>query len=159
MSSRTLFPSEFKVVCLRDALPLPEQACCEEPAQAVDYWRLNVAASDFFRPQVECLVILCLNTRRRIQGHHVVTNGSIDTMVVVPAQVFQVPILAQSAAVILMHNHPSGDPTPSEADIRVTRSLVQAGRLLHIQVLDHIIIGNPSFRSLKECGYIDGGAQ
>ena len=65
----------------------------------------------------------------------------------------RVAIVAASAAVILMHNHPSGEPAPSEADIRVTRDLIRAGQLLKIEVLDHVIMGNPNHCSLREAGY------
>jgi DNA repair protein RadC len=62
-------------------------------------------------------------------------------------------VITCAAAVVLMHNHPSGEPTPSEADIKVTRDLIRAGQLLKIEVLDHVIIGNPKHASLRELGY------
>jgi len=64
-----------------------------------------------------------------------------------------VAVITCAAAVVLMHNHPSGEPTPSEADIKVTRDLIRAGQLLKIEVLDHVIIGNPKHASLRELGY------
>ena len=76
-----------------------------------------------------------------------------------PREVFRVAVVGASAGVILMHNHPSGDPAPSEADIKVTRDLIRAGQLLKIDVLDHIVIGQPGegdctgYRSLRELGY------
>ena len=63
-------------------------------------------------------------------------------------------VIAAASSVVLMHNHPSGEPTPSEADIKVTRELVQAGKLLKIEVLDHVILGRPRHCSLRELGYI-----
>jgi DNA repair protein RadC len=66
--------------------------------------------------------------------------------------VFRIAVLSASA-IILMHNHPSGDPTPSEADIKVTRDLIRAGQLIKIEVLDHVIIGRPNRSSLRELGY------
>jgi DNA repair protein RadC len=62
-------------------------------------------------------------------------------------------VIAAAAAIVLMHNHPSGEPQPSEADIKVTRDLIRAGQLLKIEVLDHVILGNPSHCSLRELGY------
>ena len=82
-----------------------------------------------------------------------VSIGTIDTNLVTPSAVFRTAVVANAAAVVLGHNHPSMDPTPSEADIRVTRDLVRAGQLLKIEVLDHIIIGH-EFRSLRELGYL-----
>ena len=105
---------------------------------------------------VECMVVLMLNTRRRIKGQYLVATGTMDTLLVHPREVFRVAIMTNASAIILAHNHPSGDPSPSEADIRVTRDLIRAGQLLKLEVLDHIILGNPHRTSLKELGYFAG---
>jgi DNA repair protein RadC len=108
---------------------------------------------------VETLQVLLLNTRRRLIRVEPVTDGTIDTLLVHPREVFKAAIAANAAAVVLAHNHPSGDPTPSEADIKVTRDLIRAGQLLKIEVLDHIIIGRATperpkdYASLRELGY------
>ena len=108
---------------------------------------------------VETLQILLLNTRRRLIRVEPVTDGTIDTLLVHPREVFKAAIAANAAAVVLAHNHPSGDPTPSEADIKVTRDLIRAGQLLKIEVLDHVIIGRATperpkdYASLRELGY------
>ena len=109
---------------------------------------------------VETLQVLLLNTRRRlIRIAEDITEGTIDTLLVHPREVFKTAIAANAAAVVLAHNHPSGDPTPSEADIKVTRDLIRAGQLLKIDVLDHVIIGRATperpkdFVSLRELGY------
>jgi len=83
-----------------------------------------------------------------------VTVGSLDSSLVHPREVFKNAIRRSSAFVILAHNHPSGDPQPSQEDIRVTRRLVEAGELVGIRVLDHIIIGDGRFASLKQEGVI-----
>ncbi|MGA9776720.1 MAG: JAB domain-containing protein [Verrucomicrobiia bacterium] len=146
-------PKEFKVVALRDC-PVPESMLvCETPDQAADYWRLHIATHPYFNPDCECFVVLILNTRRRVKGHQLVSIGTIDTTLVSPREVFRGAIVASAAAIVLMHNHPSGDPTASEADIKVTRDLIRAGQLLKIEVLDHVIIGNPSRASLRELGF------
>ncbi|MBT6449482.1 MAG: hypothetical protein HOK62_02030, partial [Verrucomicrobiales bacterium] len=88
------------------------------------------------------------------------TNGTLDAAIVHPRDVFRHAVAANASAVILVHNHPSGDPTPSKADITVTRDLVRAGQLLKIEVLDHVILGQRTtdrerdYFSLKEHGYI-----
>jgi DNA repair protein RadC len=144
---------EFKVVALRDC-PVPESMrVCEAPDQAAEYWRLHVATNPYFNPECECFVVLLLNTRRRVKGHQLVTIGTLDTILVHPREVFRVAVISSAAAVILMHNHPSGDPTPSEADIKVTRDLLRAGQLMKIDVIDHVIMGNPNQSSLRELGY------
>jgi DNA repair protein RadC len=93
-------------------------------------------------------------TPLRILGHNLVSLGSLDICPVVPPEVFK-PAIAQSAAsLILMHNHPFGDPMPSEADMRVTRDLIRAGQLLKIEITDHIVIGGPDRHcSLRAQGY------
>jgi len=112
---------------------------------------------------VETLQVLLLNTRRRlIRIAEDITEGTIDTLLVHPREVFKSAIAANAAAVVLAHNHPSGDPTPSEADIKVTRDLIRAGQLLKIDVLDHVIIGRATperqkdYVSLRELGYFAG---
>jgi DNA repair protein RadC len=94
-----------------------------------------------------------LNTRRRVKGHQLVTVGTMDTLLVHPREVFRGAVIAGAAAIVMMHNHPSGESTPSEADIKVTRDLIRAGQLMKIEVLDHVILGNPNHSSLRELGY------
>ena len=81
------------------------------------------------------------------------TIGTMDTILVHAREVFRGAVIASAAAVVLMHNHPSGEAQPSESDIKVTRDLIRAGQLLKIEVLDHVIIGNPDHCSLRELGY------
>ncbi len=108
---------------------------------------------------VETFQVLLLNTRRRLIRVDKISDGTLDTLLVHPREVFKAAIAANAAAVVLAHNHPSGDPTPSEADIKVTRDLIRAGQLLKIEVLDHIIIGRATperpkdYASLREQGY------
>ena len=114
------------------------------------------------RAEVEVFQIVLLNTRRRLIDIKQVSQGTLDTILVHPREVFKTAIASNAAAVVLAHNHPSGDPTPSEADIKVTRDLIRAGQLLKIEVLDHVIIGRATqerpkdFVSLRELGYFAG---
>lgn len=94
-----------------------------------------------------------LNTRRRIKGHQIVSVGTNDTILVHPREVFRLAVMTAANAVILMHNHPSGDSTPSDADVKVTRDLIRAGQLLKMELLDHVVVGNPKHTSLRELGY------
>ena len=108
---------------------------------------------------VETLQVLLLNTRRRLIRVEEVTDGTIDQLLVHPREVFKAAIAANASAIVLAHNHPSGDPTPSDADIKVTRDLIRAGQLLKIDVLDHVILGRATaerakdWSSLRELGY------
>lgn len=109
--------------------------------------------------QVETLYVLLLNSRRRLIRREEISHGTLDTILVHAREVFRAAIAANAAALVLVHNHPSGDPSPSEGDIRVTRDLIRAGQLLKIEVLDHVIIGRPAegrqtdYVSLRELGY------
>ncbi|MCM3625530.1 DNA repair protein RadC [Brevibacillus borstelensis] len=103
----------------------------------------------------EQFFLLCLNTKNEPTAIHTVSVGSLDASIVHPREVFKTAILSNSASVIVAHNHPSGDPTPSGEDIQVTKILQQAGELLGITVLDHIIVGTEgAYVSLKEGGYM-----
>ena len=108
---------------------------------------------------VEAFQVLLLNTRKKLIRVEDVSEGLIDTLLVHPREVFRAAIVANAAGIVLLHNHPSGDPTPSEADIKVTRDLIRAGQLLKIEVVDHVIIGRASaerakdYSSLRELGY------
>ena len=111
----------------------------------------------------EVFQVLLLNTRRRLVGEPIkISDGTLDTILVHPREVFRPAIAASAAALVLVHNHPSGDPTPSEADIKVTRDLIRAGQLLKIEVLDHVILGRATqerpkdYVSLRELGYWTG---
>lgn len=102
--------------------------------------------------------VLLLNTRKRLVRVEKISDGTLDTILVHPREVFRAAIVANAAAIVLVHNHPSGDPTPSDADIKVTRDLIRAGQLLKIDVIDHVIIGRASaerardYVSLRELG-------
>src|ERR1043166_7096027 len=109
--------------------------------------------------EVEVFQIVLLNTRRRLIRVQQISHGTLDTLLVHPREVFKSAIAANAAAMILVHNHPSGDPAPSEADIKVTRDLIRAGQLLKIEVLDHVVLGRKTderpkeYVSLREMGY------
>lgn len=108
---------------------------------------------------VEAFQVLLLNTRKKLIRVEEISEGTLDTLLVHPRDVFRAAITANAAGIVLVHNHPSGDPTPSDADIKVTRDLIRAGQLLKIEVVDHIIIGRASaqrtkdYSSLRELGY------
>jgi len=145
-------PCEFKVMRVRECVSLTPDQIIETPESAAAYWRANIVRADWYDPSKEALIVLILDTRRRIMGHNLVALGSLDTCPVVPREVFRPVIVAAGSALILVHNHPSGDSSPSAADIKVTRDLLRAAQLLKIDLLDHVIIGE-KFTSLRELGY------
>jgi hypothetical protein len=146
-------PQEWKIVALRECPTTEEMQQCDTPEKAAAYWRAHVAQHPYFNPECECLVVFILNTRRKIKGHYVVSIGTMDTILCHAREVFRLAIMASASAIIITHNHPSGDSTPSEADIKITRDLIRAGQLLKIEILDHIVIGNPKHTSLRELGH------
>ena len=146
-------PKEYKVVALRECPTPDKMQIVDTPDRAAEYWRLHIATSVQFNPECECFVVLLLNTRRRIKGHVMLTIGTMDMVMVHPREVFRAAVIGSAASVVLMHNHPSGEPEPSAGDIKVTRDLILAGQILKIEVADHVIMGNPNHCSLRECGF------
>ena len=104
--------------------------------------------------QKEHFAVMLLNTKNHILGLTDVSVGSLSASIVHPREVFQTALRYAAAAMILIHNHPSGDPSPSREDINVTQRLVKAGKIMDIPVLDHIILGDNRFVSIKEKGLL-----
>ena len=125
-----------------------ESPVLDNPATVVNFMRESSRLKN-----VEAFQVLLLNTRKRLIRVEEISEGTLDTLLVHPREVFRAAIVANAAGIVLVHNHPSGDPAPSEADIKVTRDLIRAGQLLKIEVLDHIVIGRPGFQSLRALGY------
>ena len=126
----------------------------DQPAAVAEYMR-----EEFRGKEVEEFHAVLLDTRRRLIRTERISTGTLDSAIVHAREVFRGAIGANASAIVLVHNHPSGDPTPSKADITVTRDLIRAGQLLKIEVLDHVILGERradrerDFFSLKEHGY------
>jgi DNA repair protein RadC len=100
----------------------------------------------------EELRVMILDTRNRVQHVETVYRGSLNSSQIRVGELFKSAIRRSAASILVIHNHPSGDPTPSPDDVAVTRAIVQAGKLLDIDVLDHLVIGRGCFSSLKERG-------
>ena len=150
-------PGLFKIISLKEnATPYDAKFLADDPNKLAQYCRENITnevTNPLYNSQVENFYVILFNTRRRVEGHFMVAIGTLDTILVHSREVFRGAILNNAAAIAIMHNHPSGDPTPSESDVKITRELVRAGQILRIEVLDHIILGNPNHTSLKELGY------
>ncbi len=100
----------------------------------------------------EQLRVLLLNTKNQVMGQRVIYQGNVSSAIVQTAEVFRPAVVEAVPSIIVSHNHPSQDPTPSPEDAALTRELVQAGKLLDIELLDHVVIGGERFGSLKERG-------
>jgi len=133
----------------------PDSPLVDSAAKVADLLR-----EDAVSWATERMMVLLLNTRCRLIRIETITEGLLDQVLVHAREVFRPAIAAGAHSIILAHNHPSGDPTPSEADIRVTRDLLRAGWLLKIEILDHVILGRSTeqrsrdFVSLKELGHL-----
>lgn len=145
-------PKEFKIVAIRECPTSEELQNCDTGEKAAQYWNSHVKQHPYFNPEVECAVVLILNTRNKIKGHQLISVGIADSCLIHPREVFRLAIHASASKIVLMHNHPSGDSTPSEADIKITRDLKRAGELLKIELLDHVIVGS-KHTSLRELGF------
>lgn len=104
--------------------------------------------------QKEHFICLFLNTKNQITGKETLSIGTLNASLVHPREVFHAAIKRRCASIICAHNHPSGDPTPSSEDIDITRRLAEVGDIVGIEVLDHIVIGDGRYISLKEKGYM-----
>ena len=139
-------------------LPLVKEATNEQVRTPEDVSRL---CSDLRGLAQESFQVLCLNAKNKLINRHMVTLGLADASLVHPREVFRPAIIDNACAMLLVHNHPSGDPTPSADDIRITKQLIEAGRIVDIKVLDHVIIGrrngesdNKHFLSMREEGVV-----
>ena len=108
-----------------------------------------VVGPNLRREQREHFLVLLLNARHEVIGRETVSIGSLNASIVHPREVFKPAVLASAASVVLVHNHPSGDPEPSEEDVSITKRLAQAGELLGIGVLDHVIVASRGVVSLR----------
>jgi DNA repair protein RadC len=141
----------YQVKLVRDGSQAAERKKVSTPAIAAAVLQQFLADADR-----EHFVVLLLDTQNQMIGINTVTIGTLDASLVHPREVFKPAIPANAAAVLLAHNHPSGDPTPSAEDRAVTRQLAAAGATLGIEVLDHVILGDaPRYVSLVEAGLME----
>lgn len=116
-----------------------------QPTDVFDYFRdrLSLLSKEEFQ-------VVALDTKNRMIKYQVISEGTLNASIVHPRDVFRFAVVNSAAGIILLHNHPSGDPTPSQEDIHITKKIVEAGNLMDIKVLDHIIIAGGKYLSLKE---------
>ena len=144
----------IQILCLAE---LSKRIAREEAAEGLDFSSPTTIAryymEDMRHRNREVLKLLLLNTRSRLIKETNVSTGTVDMALVSPRELFIEAFQKNASAIILLHNHPSGDPTPSREDVRITRRVYEAGMLIGIELLDHIIIGNNCFVSMKEKGF------
>jgi DNA repair protein RadC len=130
--------------------PTNERYVIRSPKDVADYMmaRLRYENKEYF-------ISILLNTKNQVLASPTISIGSLNASIVHPREIFREAIHYAAASIILIHNHPSGDPNPSKEDLFVTEKLMKAGNLMDIAVLDHVIIGDNKYISLKESGIID----
>lgn len=147
---------EAKATQIKAALELGRRLLVASPAERPQVRSpsdiANLLMLEMSLLEQEQLRVVLLDTKNYVTKVHTVYSGSLNSAVVRISEVFREAVRANSAALAVVHNHPSGDPTPSPEDVRVTEMIVEAGALLDIDVLDHLIIGRNRFVSLKERG-------
>lgn len=147
---------------IEDLLPRYKIALVREPeAEAVEYPRFLNSQQLFlrFREELsaydrETFFVITLDSKNRTIGCHKVSVGSLSASVVHPREVFKPAILENAASVLCLHNHPSGDPAPSREDRECTRRIFEAGRILGIRLLDHVVFGEGEFFSFADAGLL-----
>jgi len=138
----------FKIQAIRESSSTADYRRVESPFAAAEILRAYLNGAD----REHCVALL-LDNRHQVIGIHTVSIGTLNASLVHPREVFKAAIVVGSAAIILGHNHPSGDPTPSTEDLALTSRMKQAGELLGIPVLDHVVIGEEQrFTSLTQNG-------
>jgi DNA repair protein RadC len=149
--------AEYKIMRIRET-PLAD-CLLDNPEKVHAFWRDHIATRDWYDTEKECFCVMFVNTRRRVTGFNLVSIGTLDTIITHPREVFRPAIVQNASAIVIGHSHPSGDPTPSEADIKITRDLIRAGQLLKVDLLDHVVMGAATperpkpYVSLRESGY------
>lgn len=144
---RRFMAEASRIYEVKTGTPLPDALQITSPRDAYEFFRVEMEDLD-----QEQFRTLHLNTRRRIISSSLIYQGTINETYIRIGEVFRPAILDNAASIIVCHNHPSGDPTPSPEDAALTREMVKVGRILDIEVDDHIVIGKGKFVSLKERG-------
>ena len=131
-----------------------ERLCFGTPATIADYFM-----EELRHKEQEHLIALFLNTKNKLLREKLMFKGTVNASIISPREIFLEALEVHAVQLVLVHNHPSGDPSPSLEDIRVTRRISKAGELLGIQLLDHVIIGDRCYSSLRERGILPDAGQ
>jgi len=157
------YPYAFEVRCMVVRETDSEQKRLRTPEDIYDAWNNSVIQADWFNPDKECIVVFFLSAQNILRGFEMVAIGILDSCLVHPREIYRSAITAGASGIVIAHHHPSGDPTPSAEDVRVTRQLVKAGKIIDIDLKDHVIIGHhyqqrpkhTAWVSMREEGLVD----
>ena len=143
----------FRVMCVGESPAMETKL--DSPEAVVAAWHAQVAASPWFDPEKEHMVVFVLNTRYQLKGWSLVSMGTVNESMAHPREIFRPVVVAAGFAFIIAHNHPSGDPSPSDSDRNVTRRIREGSNHLMVRMLDHVIVGGPGRHfSFKESGLL-----
>lgn len=151
----------WKVQAVCESLIEPKRLRMEHPAEIAAFWREYVTRYPGYSGEQEHFAVFCLDRRNFMRGWELVSTGSMTAALVHPREVYRAAIVAGSVVIVCAHNHPSGDPAPSSADLQITRQLVAAGRAVEITLMDHVVVGVPArdpanrgYYSFREAGLL-----
>ncbi len=148
----------IQLICILELAKRLSKAAVSEslsftsPASIAEYYM-----EDLRHESQEVMKLIMINSKGRLIGENEISKGTVNASLITPREIFIEALLRQAVAVVAMHNHPSGDPTPSIEDILLTKRIKEAGSIIGIELLDHIIIGNNCYVSLREKGILEKG--
>lgn len=128
-----------------ESLVAKEGAILSRAELVADFFRAGIMSREWFDKEKEHFVVLLLNRKNRLKSYNLVTIGTATAALAHPREVFRAAVVASACAIICVHNHPSGDPVPSSADLHITHLLREAAKTLEITLLDHVVIGSKEF--------------
>ena len=131
-----------------------EALALDSPEAVAAFWRGQIATLPWFDPDKEHMVVLVLNTRNRLKGWNLAAIGTLNESVCHPREILRPVLVAAGYAFVIAHNHPSGNPSPSYTDRRVTERLKEAASVLMVRLLDHVVMGRERFFSFREAGLL-----
>ena len=146
---------QIKVQTVRES---PVAYFVRSSSDVKNLWDNEITKSVMFEPEKEMVFVLMVNARNRIISYNLVSMGSLDSSIVEPREVFRPAIASAARSIILLHNHPSGNMTPSAEDISITKKMIESGKILGIHVLDHVIVSSSNQNGYGD-GYGDGNAE
>ena len=144
--------AEIKVQTIRES---GQEYRVKSPDTVLEFWQSEIVKSSWYDAEKEMMIVLLVSSKNHVKGYNLVTIGIVDASLCHPREVFRPAIIAAAASIILVHNHPSGDATPSNEDIVITKQVKSAGDIIGIRLLDHVIIGNNKQSSMRESGLVD----
>lgn len=134
--------AEIKVFMVCEDTPIKRRVSFDTPNKIAEFWQQKITKAKWYDPEKEAVVVLCLDRKNKLKAWNLISLGSATNALMHPREVFRPVIIAASTAFVIMHNHPSGDPAPSVADIQVTRAIREAALAVDVLFIDHIVIGD-----------------